>query len=277
MRAAVFPSLLCMFLAACGDSPADPSAPGHTSDAEPARAPDGPHRVVVFATASLQRPFAELARRYERDHPGAKVELRCDGGAQLLAAMDAGEPCDVIAIGDSSQMSKFAAAAHLGGGSATELARNRIAIAVADGNPKGIRSVTDLARADIKVALGARSSSIGRHARWVLSRQQLDVKPHVEAATAAGVLRHVVDGNADAGIVYVTSFADGVATGIAADAVQRIELPPEQNTPVLYSIAAARLAPEPRGAAAFRALCLGATGQQILREAGFLPIGAKTD
>lgn len=278
MRSPLFSALLLLLsLFSCGGSEVDPPAGGGAAAGPEVQAPEGQHRVVVFATASLQRPFTELARRYEREHPGATVELRCDGGAQLLAAMDAGDRCDVIAIGDSSQMSKFAAAAHLGSASAAELARNRIAIVVGNGNPKEIRTLADLARTDVKVALGNRSSSIGRHARWVLSRQQIDVKPQVEATTASGVLQQVANGTADAGIVYVTSFADGTAAGIATNAVQRVDLPAECNTPVLYSIATARQAPEPRGAAAFRALCLGPAGQQVLHDAGFLPIGAKAD
>lgn len=269
--------LACLLSPGCGGSHGEPGPGSVLPATAAARAPDQPHRVVVFATASLQRPLLELARRYETQWPQGKVEVRCDGGAQLLAAMDAGQGCDVVAIGDSSQMARFAAAAHLASGSATELARNRIALAVQAGNPKQIRTLADLFRADVRVALGTRSSSIGRHARWVLSRQQGEVQPAVEATTAAGVLAKVVDGSADAGIVYATTLADFAAGGGAADAVLRIDLPAEHNTPVLYSIAVTRTAAEPQGAAAFRALCLGSEGQRVLRELGFLPIGAKLD
>lgn len=230
--------------------------------------PAGPHVVRVFATASLRRPFEALAKRYQQDHPEAKVELRCDGGAQLLAAMHEGAKCDVVAIGDSSLMSRFAAAAYLAPGSPTELARNRIAIVVAKANPKNIAGLRDLLRADVKLALGARSSSIGRHARWVLSHLG-DAKPAVEANTADAVHELVASGQADAGIVYVTTL-------LAADArTARIDVPDEQNTPVLYSISVTRESAEPRGAGAFRALALGPVGAQIFADAGFVPRGNK--
>ena len=259
-------TVLALLLAACGGS-ADPGAAVHA--AAPAAAPDAPHEIVVFATHSLSRPFEALARRYEQEHPGAKVTLRCEGGAALLAAANAGEPFDVIAIGDSSLMSRFAAAAHLLSGSPTELARGRLALAVAKGNPKNVKGLADLGRADLRIALGERSSSIGRHARWVLSRLSLDPKPACMAPTAAGVLQNVVAGEADVGVVYATSFVE------AAETVARVDLAEAENTPVLYSISAARLAREPRGAAAFRALALGPIGQRLLHDAGFLPIGAK--
>lgn len=258
-------SLAAGSLSSCGETDPLGSSPAASMDAV---APAGPHRVVVFATASLREPITALARRYERDHPGARVDLRVEGGAQLLARMLAGEPADVIAIADSSLMSRFAGAALLAAHSAEELARNRIAIAVAKGNPKSVQSLHDLARTDLRVGLGARSSSIGRYARWVLSRQQLDVTPAVEAASAEAVLATVVAGDVDAAIVYRTSFR-------GAEGATCVEVPEADNTPVLYSIAAVREAPEPRGAAAFRALALGPVGQAALSAAGFLPIGAK--
>lgn len=256
---------LCLaLLAGCAKAPEE-AAPVP----EAAQAPAGAHTVVVFATASLRLPFEELARRYEQDHPGADVQLRCEGGAQLLEEMHAGAVCDVLAIGDSSLMARFTSAGYGADGSLAELARSRIAIAVAEGNPKQVAGLSDLGRADVRVALGARSSSIGRHGRWVLSAAKVAAQPAVEANTADAVLAKVAAGEADAGIVYATSFA-GAGAG-----VQRVDVPESQNTPVLYSITATRQAPEPRGAAAFRALALGPVGQQVLREAGFLPIGAK--
>lgn len=257
---------LPLLLLACGH-PAGAS-PAAAAAVEVVEAPAGPHTVVVFATASLRAPFEALARRYESDHPGARVQLVVEGGAQLFARMNDETAADVVAIGDSSLMSKFAAAALLAAHSPTELARNRIAIAVAAGNPKNVRTLRDLARADVRTALGRRSSSIGRHARWALSRQQVVVEPAAEADSADAVLARVAAGEVDAAIVYATSFR-------GRDGVSAVAVPEEENTPVLYSISATRGAKEPRGAAAFRALAVGEAGQAILRECGFLPIGAK--
>jgi molybdate transport system substrate-binding protein len=175
----------------------------------------------------------------------------------------------VIALGDNSVMARVSSAGHTDVGSPTELARNRVAIVVGSGNPKQVKGLADFGREDVRLALGERTSSIGRHSRWVLSRLKLAPKPKVEASTADAVLALVAAGVADAGIVYATSFVE------AGDGVQRIDVPDDQNTPALYSISTVREAKEPRGAAAFRALALGPVGQQRLRDAGFLPIGAK--
>jgi molybdate transport system substrate-binding protein len=258
------PFALLLLLAGCGRG----GGPVAAEAVAAVTAPAGPHELAVFATASLREAFTALARRYEQDHPGALVVLRCEGGAALLAAMNGGARADVIAIGDSSLMSRFASAALLAPGSPTELARNRITIAVRAGNPLGIRGLADLSRADVRVALGARSASIGRHARWALSRRQLEVVPRIEGNCADDLLAAVTRGDADAGIVYTTTMRG--AAGVDAVAV-----PEADNTPALYSISLANGAAEPLAAAAFRALALSAAGQAILHDAGFLPIGAK--
>lgn len=259
----------CLLAIACrSDSPNTPPATAT------APLPTHPHQLVVFATQSLALPLQQLARHYESLAPGATVQLRLAGGDDLLAARNAGEACDVLCIGDSSQMSRFAAAAHLQPRTAAELARNRLAIATARGNPRSLRSLRDLANAaddpsqPLRVALGRSSSSIGRYSRWALSAQQLALVPALQLATADAVLAAVADGRVDAGIVYANS----------RDAAEQVELVPiaaEENQPVLYSIGIDRQAKEPAAALAFLQLALSPAGQGMLQAAGLLPIGAK--
>ncbi|MBL8747652.1 MAG: substrate-binding domain-containing protein [Planctomycetes bacterium] len=257
--------LLFLGVAACGDSA--PVVARSAPDVAAAIAPAHPHEVVVFATQSLAAPFRRLAAAYERAHAGSRVTLRCEGGAALLAAMVAEQRADVVAIGDSSLMSRFAAAALLESGSPTELARSRVAIAVATGNPLAIAVADDLVKPGVRAALGKRSSSIGRYGRWLLSHRGVECRPAVETDTADQLIAAVADGRADAAIVY--------ATTALPEGVVRIAVPEVDNQPVLYSISVVRGAAEPQAARAFRALALGTEGQSILREAGFLPIGAK--
>jgi molybdate transport system substrate-binding protein len=102
-----------------------------------------------------------------------------------------------------------------------------------------------------------------------LSRAHVDPKPAIELDTADAVLAAVRAGDADAGVVYTTTFAADTA------GVDRVDVPEADNQPVLYSISVDRLAHEPAGAGAFRALLLSPVGQGILHDCGFLPIGAK--
>lgn len=263
------PVLLFLVLAACGAHGKAASEVAAAPRPNAAQPPAGPHTVVVWATQSLRAPMELLARRYEEHAPGSQVRLVCAGGAELLAKRNANEPCDVIAIGDSSLMSRFAAATYLAPGTVAELARNRLTIVVANGNPKNVQALADLARADVRLALGKRSSSIGRWARWALTHGSIEPKPAVEFDTADAVADAVRKGAADAGIVYATTVAAGDST------IGRVEIPESANQPVLYSIAVDSGAKEARGAAAFRALALSADGQAVFKSCGFRAIGDK--
>ena len=264
-------SFSTLLIAGCSAQEADPGAAtaGAAANLNAAAAPTGPHQLSVCATMSLRSAFEAIAERYEQEHAGAAVRLHFDGGTQILEALNAGEKCDVIALAENSVMARVASAGHTASGSPTELARNHVAIAVAPGNPKGVRGLADFARDDLRLAIGARTSSIGRHSYWVLSRQGIRPKPAVQAITADGVLAKIASGEADAGIVYATTFV-GEPPG-----AEQILVPDQANTPALYSISVAREPAEPAGAEAFRALALADAGQALLRQAGFLPIGAK--
>lgn len=261
--------LLLAGLASCGQDVANAGAAGAATSVAVPTPPAEEHRLIVWATTSLQAPLQALAREYERRAGKATVVLRCAGGDDLLTARNQGEPCDVVAIGDSSQMSRFAAAAHLAPHGVAELARNRLAIVVPAGNPGAIRELADLGRPGVRLAVGRRSASIGRYASWLLSAAQVAVEPAVRVASADAVLAEVAAGRADAGIVYTTTLR-GAPTG-----VEGVAIAPAQNQPVLYSIAVDRQAAQPAGARAFVALACGEVGQRILRDAGFLPPGAK--
>lgn len=258
--------LLLLVLAACGP---DPAAAASSPAVAPLQPPTHEHRLLVWATTSLREPLQHLAREYERLAGQATVELRFGGGDDLLTARNQGEACDVVAIGDSSQMSRFAAAAHLAPHGVAELARNRLAIVVPAGNPAAIRELADLGRPGVRLAVGRRSASIGRYASWALSAAQVAVEPAVRVASADAVLAEVAAGRADAGIVYTTTLRGAPAS------VEGVVIAPAQNQPVLYSIAVDRQAAQSAGARAFVALACGEVGQRILRDSGFLPPGAK--
>ena len=83
-----------------------------------------------------------------------------------------GAPADVFASADDVNMRKVTAAG-LADGSATVFATNRLQIAVAPGNPKGIASLADLARRDLVVVLAAPSVPAGTYAVEALDKLPL--------------------------------------------------------------------------------------------------------
>lgn len=219
-----------------------------------------PRELVVFAASSLDQPFREMAATFEV--PGTSVTLNLAGSQQLAAQIVQGGPADIFASADLLQMEVVADAGLL----ATEpvaFASNRLVIVVEEGNPLGIRSLTDLADPRLVVVLAAPEVPAGRYARAAIASAGLVIVPDSLELDARAVLAKVVIGEADAGIVYATG------AQAAADTVDPIELPAASATSVIYTIAVVSSGSSPEMAAEFVELVLSETGRRALARHGF--------
>jgi molybdate transport system substrate-binding protein len=222
--------------------------------------PSAPAPVRVFAAASLAVPFAELARRFEAEHPELRIELHTAGTPQLVLQLREGAPADVFAAAAPEHMAQVAALGLLAG-AAQEFARNHLAIAVAPGNPHGIRGLADLTRADLRVALCGPEVPAGRYARAALAKAAVVVASRSDEPSVVAVVTKVQLGELDAGIVYTTDVRSPLVQGIA--------LPSEHDQVASYPIAALAKGGAPGGAAAFVSFVTGPVGRSVLQNHGF--------
>ena len=75
----------------------------------PAAVPAPPERqLVVFAAASLQAAFTDLAGAFTQADPGSAVELSTAGSATLLSQLTQGAAADVLATADTPTMDRAA-------------------------------------------------------------------------------------------------------------------------------------------------------------------------
>ena len=228
------------------------------SGGDPQAAP-APEPLRVFAAASLTDAFHELGREYERAHPGESVTFSFAGSQTLVAQVQQGAPADVVATADAA--SGQALAAELDG-PAQVVARNRLAIVHAPGDPLGLDDLADLARPSVKVVLAGPSVPAGRAARSALEEAGVQVRPVSEEPDVRAVVQRVALGEADAGIVYVTDLR-------AADAeVDGTELPGVSNE---YPAGVVRDSAQRDRARAFLDLALSERGRAVLSSYGFLP------
>lgn len=213
-------------------------------------------QLTVFAASSLKPPFDEMARFL---HLG--ITFNYAGTQTLTSQLTEGAMADVFASADRPHMQEVQDAG-LVAGSPQVFAHNRLEIAVAKGNPKGIRTLADLAKPGIVVVLADPSVPAGKYAEQALSHAGVTVKPASLELQVTAVLSKVALGEADAGIVY---HSDVVTSG----KVDGVTIPDPQNVIADYPLAVLKDAPDPAQAQTFVTFVMSSHGQSILAAAGF--------
>ena len=232
--------LLVLPMVACGSSSGTGSSP----------------KLTVFAAASLQPAFDKMAKTFD-----AALSFNYAGTQTLTTQLAQGAQADVFASADLPHMTVLEDAGLISGSPAV-FAHNRLEIAVQRGNPKGIHSLADLARASLVVVLADPSVPAGKYAQQALAKAKIAVHPASLELQVTGVLSKVALGEADAGIVYVS---DVVTSG----KVDGVAIPDDQNVIADYPIAALKNAQSRGGATDFITFVLSPAGQSILFAAGF--------
>lgn len=220
----------------------------------------------VLAAASLTSTFEELAADFERTHGGVDVQLSFGGSSDLVAQVQEGAPADVLAAADTGTMDALVAD-DLTDGAPEVFATNVLQLAVPPGNPAGVRGLADLdtgapgERVDLVVC--APEVPCGAATRRLAEAAGVALAPVSEERSVTDVLGKVTSGEAEAGLVYVTDVR------AAGDAVEGIEVPEAADVVNDYPVAVLADAAAPDLARQFVDLVLGATGQQVLGDAGF--------
>ncbi|MER6500948.1 molybdate ABC transporter substrate-binding protein [Streptomyces sp. NPDC001455] len=249
--AALVTAALLVPLAACGADDEKDAA------GTPTTAPGA--RLTVLAAASLTDVFKTAGAAYERAHPGTKVTFSFAGSQELAAQVRQGAPADALVTADTKTMDGLKSDT----GTPTVIAKNRLVIATAEGNPEEITGLKDLTRKDLKVVLAAPEVPVGRYGKQVLDAQKLHVRPVSQEPNVRAVLSKVELGEADAGIVY------GTDAESATDKVDAVDIPDAQNAVASYPAATLRQSAHADAAAAFVKWLGGPEAQKILGAAGF--------
>ena len=250
IRLAAVLAVAALALAACGGEDSGGGSGGQS-----------PTEIKVFAAASLTAAFTELGQQYGSANGGTKVTLNFAGSQALATQIQQAAPADVFASADITNMDKVKDLV----GTPQNFASNLLQVVVEKGNPKGVKSLGDLANPDLKVVLAAPDVPAGKYAQQALEKAGVTVKPVSEEDNVKAVVTKVSLGEADAGIVYVTDVTAG------GDKVEGVDIPEELNVVATYPIATVRASKAQDQAQAFMDLVLSAQGQQVLEQYGFLP------
>ncbi|HEV3225993.1 MAG TPA: molybdate ABC transporter substrate-binding protein, partial [Acidimicrobiales bacterium] len=199
----------------------------------------------------------------ESAQPGLAITYSFAGSGALVTQIQQGAPADVIATADTASMKKLTDAGLVE--TAATFAKNKLEILVAPRNPKGVHSIADLARSDIKFVTEDDTVPAGKYAAQIFQTAGVQVKPVSKEADVKSAVAKVTSGEADATVVYVT---DVTAAGSRGEGVV---IPDAQNVVAEYPIAIVKATTHRDAAAAFVDAVVRGSGQDALYRHGFLP------
>ncbi|WP_412538346.1 molybdate ABC transporter substrate-binding protein [Longispora sp. K20-0274] len=244
-------TVAALALAGCGDEPSSTPKAGEKITGT----------VTVLAAASLTESFTAIGRDFEAAHPGVKVTFSFGASSTLATQIVNGAPADVFASASPTNM-KQVTDANLAT-APTVFAKNQLVIAVPKGNKAQIKTIDDLARPSVKVALCAAQVPCGAAATKALAAANVKVTPVTLEADVKAALTKVRLGEVDAALVYRTD-----AQAASAD-VEAIEFPASAQAVNDYPIVVVAKAPNLAGATAFVGYVLSDRARPVLARAGF--------
>jgi len=158
--------------------------------------------LTVYCAASLKKSVEAIATQYQSE-TGTEVRLQFGGSGALLSSLRVARQGDLFLAADDS----FVADARQAGvvREVIPVVVQHPVLAVRKGNPKGIHSVADLLRDEVKVALAdPATASISRVSRNVLGAQweKLAARAAVTKPSVTDIATDVSLGTVDAAIVW---------------------------------------------------------------------------
>lgn len=239
-------------LAACGDSG------GGSRDSST-------RQLTVAAATSLKTAFTGYAESYA----AADVRLGFGGSDELAAQVRSGVRPDVFAAADTELPDQL----HAEGLAEKPVvfAANTLVLAVPAAPSSAVRSLDDLVRPGVRIAIGAKSVPVGAYARTVIERMPARAREAItrNIRTAepdvGGVVGKLSQGAVDAGFVYATDVR------AAGERLLAIDLPARLRPAVAYAAVVVKGSEQPAAARAFVADLAGGGAQAALRAAGFRP------
>lgn len=233
--------------------------------------------VMPRLLAAFQRSHPEVKKIYYETLPPGLLAAQMQTGALQIGDFILRVQPDVYVAGKRRMM-----AVEAGGyvEKPSVFASNVLAIMVKQGNPKGIRGMEDLGRADVRVAMpNPKTEGIARQIELSFRKAggaALD-RTIMQTKVAAGTtlltqIHHrqtpmwILSGKADAGPVWISEalYQQSIRSGLVP-----VRIPAAQNLTALYLAAVVKHAPHAAAAHAFQTFLNSPAGQAVYRSFGY--------
>ena len=178
--------------------------------------------LTVFAAASMTETINEIVEKFEAENPGITVVCNFDSSGTLETQILEGAVCDLFISAAQKQMNELDAGSdqnpdgndYVLEGTRIDLLENKVALAVPEGNPKGIESFDDLAAGlesgDVLLAMGNSDVPVGQYTQKILdfyglSEEDLAAAGNITYGTnVKEVTTQVSENSVDCGVIYQT-------------------------------------------------------------------------
>ena len=177
--------------------------------------------LIVFAAASMTETMNQIKDIYESKNPNIKITYNFDSSGTLLKQIVAGADCDLFISAAQKQMNQLDATMDekdnpdknnfVLQGTRVNLLENKVALAVPDGNPKGITKFLDLTTDKLSLlAIGNSDVPVGAYTLEILNYlnkpvEELEKNGKITyGSNVKEVTTQVKEGTVDAGIIYAT-------------------------------------------------------------------------
>ena len=167
--------------------------------------------LTVYCAANLRKPVEAIAEQYRKE-TGVEVQIQPSGSGTLLSQIQVAKRGDIFISADDGTVADATAKNLIR--EVLPLVVQRPVVVVAKGNPKFVKTIDDLLRADVKLSLAdPGAASISRVSKKLLGEKwdALVKKAVVVKTTVTDVAADVQLRAADAGIVWdstVTQFKE---------------------------------------------------------------------
>ena len=244
-----------------------------------------PVELIVFAAASMTETLTELKAVYVAEHPNVTIVYNFDSSGTLKTQIENGAECDVFISAAPKQMNALDIQADPSAnpagldfvlqGTRINLLENKVALAVPEGNPKGIESYDALAamlkEGTVLLAMGNSDVPVGQYTQKIFAFYGLDE----EALARKGLITYgsnvkevttqVSEAAVDCGIIYGTDvFSAGLQVVDTATA--------EMCGQVVYPAAVLNITKNEAAARDYLAFLTTEAADEVFKSVGFSPM-----
>ena len=214
-----------------------------------------------------------------------KISFNFDSSGKLLTQIKEGAVCDLFISAAPKQMNALDGTLKdnadknpdgldmLAAGSRIDLLENKVALAVAEGNPKDIDSFDKLAEllksGDVKLAIGNSDVPVGQYTQKIFTYYDIDENAVADKLTYGSNVKEVTtavsESTVDCGIIYAS---DAYSAGLTVAATATADMCGQ----VIYPAAVLNTSAHQEAAAAFLTYLQGAEASAEFEAVLFTPL-----